>query len=241
MRAMSRPLIAVAGVADGQGSTYLPDRYSKAVLRAGGLPVIVPPLLDVAATSEFLDLVQGLIIPGGRDLDTVRLDLGPVHEEARLGPSHQHEADIALVTEALARNLPVLGICYGMQLLGVLGGGTLYQHLPEDVGDDAATHFAAIHEGLVEHEVVVAGGTRTAAALGAPHGTRLCIKSSHHQALSTVGDGWLVSATSPDGLIEAIEHSARRLALGVQWHPERSLGGGAEDGLFAALVCAAGA
>jgi putative glutamine amidotransferase len=224
-----RPVVVIAGTADGERrGCFLADDYSEAVLRAGGLPLIRPPGVNSPAlVDELLARADALIVPGGRDLDTERLGLGPVHPKARLTPTALQDADVAIVTAALRRDMPVLGICYGMQLLGLLGGGTLCQHLEDDTGG----HIGP--DGTVQHDVQVTPGTRTAAAVG----TGLRVWSAHHQALDSAGPGWLVTARDPAGLIEAIEHPGHRLAIGVQWHPERAEP--PQDGLFGALVSAA--
>jgi putative glutamine amidotransferase len=234
-----RPVVVIAGISDADRKTSgVPDRYGEAVLRAGGLPLIRPA--GVASSNLVSDLLKhadALLIPGGRDLDTERLGLGPVHPMARLTPAGQQDADVALVSGAAKRGLPVLGICYGMQLLGLVGGGRLHQHLPDDA--PGAVRHLDNHGGLVEHDVQLTAGTRTAAALGLASGGSLRVRSSHHQALASTGTGWSVTARDADGLIEAIEYTGRQLAIGVQWHPDRAKPCTAEDGLFAALIAAA--
>jgi len=231
-----RPVVLVAGICDDERQvSYLPDSYSAAVMRAGGLPLVRPAGLGSPdLISALLDRVDALLIPGGRDFDTERLGLGPVHPQARPVPTAQQDADVALVTEALRRRLPVLGICYGMQLLGLAGGGLLHQHLPDDAPGTVA------HRGDggtdTEHDVRVTAGTATAAALGLPGGGPVSVRSAHHQALASAGPGWQVTARDADGLIEAIERPDDPLTIGVQWHPER---GELPSGLFAALVAAA--
>ncbi|HVS17155.1 MAG TPA: gamma-glutamyl-gamma-aminobutyrate hydrolase family protein, partial [Planctomycetota bacterium] len=128
------------------------------------------------------------------------------------------------------RDLPVLGICYGMQLLALVAGGDLFQHLPEDLPD------AREHSGGVLHGVRVEPGSKLAAALGLEQHE---VVSRHHQAVSAVAGGWRVCARDDQGLIEAIEHPARAFALGVQWHPELGPANGADARLFRALVDAA--
>jgi putative glutamine amidotransferase len=234
-----RPVVVIAGISDADRKTSgVPDRYGEAILRAGGLPLIRPA--GVASSNLVSDLLKhadALLIPGGRDLDTERLGLGPVHPMARLTPAGQQDADVALVSGAAKRGLPVLGICYGMQLLGLVGGGRLHQHLPDDA--PGAVRHLDDHGGLVEHDVQLTAGTRTAAALGLASGGSLRVRSSHHQALASTGTGWSVTARDGDGLIEAIEYTGRQLAIGVQWHPDRAKPFTAEDGLFAALIAAA--
>jgi putative glutamine amidotransferase len=230
----------IAGISDGeqQSSSGVPDRYVEAILRAGGLPLIRPA--GVASSNLVSDLLKhadALLIPGGRDIDTERLGVGPVHPKARLTPAGQQDADVALVAGAAKRGLPVLGICYGMQLLGVVGGGRLHQHLPDDA--PGTVRHIGNGGGLVEHEVDLEKGTKTGTAIGAPGGGAMSVRSSHHQALASAGTGWVVTARDCEGLIEGIEYTGRQFAIGVQWHPERAKPGNCQYGLFEALIAAA--
>jgi putative glutamine amidotransferase len=235
-----RPVVMIAGISDGeqQSSSSVPDRYVEAILRAGGLPLIRPSgVASPNLVSDLLKHADALLVPGGRDLDTERLGLGPVHPKAKLTPAGQQDADVALVAGAIKRGLPVLGICYGMQLLGVVGGGRLHQHLPDDA--PGTVRHIGNGGGLVDHEVGLAEGTRTGAALGLPGGGPTWVRSSHHQALAGTGTGWVVTARDSDGLIEGIEYTGRQFAIGVQWHPERAKPGSGQYGLFDALIAAA--
>jgi len=210
-----------------QTAALVPLAYAHAVARAGGRAVLLPPALGTVETT--LVAVAGLILCGGPDLDPARYGQSRVATTAHLAPERD-APELELAWAALERDLPLLGICRGMQVLNVLRGGTLHQHLPEVVGHDGHAarpgHFDA-------HRVRTAPGTRVSAVLGA----ETTVMSGHHQGIDHVGGGLVASAWSPDGAVEALEDPDRRFAVGVLWHPEQG-----DDGrLFDALIKAAGA
>ncbi|MEX2106936.1 MAG: gamma-glutamyl-gamma-aminobutyrate hydrolase family protein [Solirubrobacterales bacterium] len=235
---MSAPAIGICaaiervswGVWDGYEVTLTPRAYVTAVQRAGGLAIVLPP--DEAAVADpdvLLDRVDALLMAGGADIDPASYG-AESHAETRGAWPERDRFEIALARRALERDMPVLGICRGMQLLNVALGGSLDQHLPESVGDDVHRSTAG---SFGEHEVRLAPGTLACRAAG---GERLDVKSHHHQGVDELGEGLAVSGWSPsDELVEAIELPDRRFALGVIWHPEED-----EDSrLIAALVDAA--
>ena len=230
---MEHPLIGINGVVSSRDTPHveLAYRYAEAVLRAGGIPVVIAPVggpRDVARTVAELD---GLLLSGGDDFDMMRLGLGQTHRAARPVPSYKQDFDVLLARAALERRTPVLGICYGMQLLALVEGGSLHQHLPEDRPGSRE------HTGGARHTVALEPDSTLARLTGAEH---LDVVSRHHQAVAAAGPRWSVSARDDEGLIEAIERSDLPFALGVQWHPELEPEGGRQDGLFRGLVVAAG-
>jgi len=232
---MSAPVIAVNGLYHAEDPMLrLRQRYPDAVRRAGGVPVAVAPRLDeagrAAELAAVLDRVDGLVLTGGDDFVTEDLGLGPTHPKADVTDGAKQRFDLALTRMALDRDLPVLGICYGMQCLGLAGGATLWQDLPEQRPGDLE------HAGSAVHEVRAAEGTKLGRIMGLDP---VPVVSRHHQALRTVPPPWIVSSVDEEGLVEAIEQPGRSFAIGIQWHPELSPGESVHEVLFEALVEAA--
>jgi putative glutamine amidotransferase len=203
-------------------AALVPVDYVRAVERAGGRPLLVPPSDD--ALDETLDVLDGLIFSGGSDLDPELYGQDP-HPETRGVVPERDRAELALLRAALERDMPVLAICRGSQVLNVAAGGDLVQHLPDDVGHSG--HRETPGE-FAEHDVGLEEGTRLAELLGdhAP------VKSHHHQGFGRLGAGLRVSARADDGAVEGVEDPSRRFALAVLWHPEA----GEDLKLFEALV-----
>jgi putative glutamine amidotransferase len=180
-------------------AVLLPRSYATAVQRAGGLAVLLPPD-EIAEADEFLSLLDGLILAGGADYGDV---------------PDRDAFEITLALAALDADMPLLGVCRGMQLMNLARGGTLIEHLPDVVGheDHRATPGA-----FGDHHVKLADGSLAARAAGQTlHPT----KSHHHQGVDVIGDGFQVTGwATVDDLPEAIEDPSRTFALGVQWHPE---------------------
>lgn len=229
-----RPLIAINGeLTPGDSPALsLKNRYAEAVLKAGGVPVAVPPVGGPSDIRRLLALVDGLVFSGGDDFDTARLGLGPTHPSAKPVPSAKQDFDFELARAALEQRVPMLGICYGMQLFGLVGGGELYQHLPEERPGCRA------HSGGALHPVALEADSQLGRVVDVPE---LEVHSRHHQALRAVGPAWRVCARDDEGLIEALERPGHPFAIGVQWHPELAAEGSPHDRLFRALVFAAAA
>lgn len=184
--------------------------YVDAVVRAGGLPLILPTLApeDAAETMAGLD---GLLLTGGGDVDPARYHQAPAPEVYDVDPARD-DWELALVEAA--GGLPILGVCRGCQLLNVSAGGSLIQHLPNVTSEN---HRQRERDRDEVHRVDVAPDSRLAAVLGA---TRVGVNTVHHQAVDRVGDGWRPVAWAPDRNIEAIEPVGEAPVIAVQWHPE---------------------
>lgn len=230
----TRPRIAVTCDVRTERRTlaFVYAEYVRAVESAGGLPFLVPPLRDPSTVPEILALADGVVIVGGDDLDPRLYGEEPraTHEPV---PLWRQEFDLSLGRALLASDHPVLGICYGCQLLAVVSGGALWQHIPAQVGD------AVAHSGrwpdLPVHDVAVTPGTKLHALLGTD---RIRVNSAHHQAPKRLGPGLRPAGTAPDGVLEAFEGEGERWLFGAEWHPEL-LDDDASRRLFAGLVDAA--
>jgi putative glutamine amidotransferase len=215
-------------------AVLLPRNYVTAVQRAGGMALLLPPdEHQISDPDEVLDRIDGLMLAGGADIDPLAYGADP-HPETRGSVPERDAFEIALAQRALERDLPILGICRGMQLINVAAGGTLVQHLPDTFGHGDHRRSPGSFDDA-DHDVRLAPGSLAAGAAGEEHhGT----KSHHHQGVDQLGHGLRVSGWSTlDELPEAIEAPACSFALGVQWHPEAD----EASGLIGALVKAAAA
>jgi gamma-glutamyl-gamma-aminobutyrate hydrolase PuuD len=203
-------------------AVLIPAAYVHAVERAGGRPLVVPPSAD--SVEETLDLLDGIIFSGGGDIDPARYGADP-HPATDTPRRERDDAEFALLTAALARDIPVLAVCRGSQVLNVALGGDLVQHLPEAVGHDRHKHTPGA---FADHAVSVKADSR----LGEILGDRAPVKSHHHQGYGRIGDGLVEVAWAEDGTVEGLEDPSKRFALGVLWHPEE----GEDFALFQALV-----
>jgi len=210
---VSRPRIAIPLDLGVSGRYEQPRAYADGVVRAGGLPFPVP-CGDPSLAGEYLALCDGLLVAGG-DFDIPPERYGEARRPG-CGPSRPGRTafEEAMAAGAVAAGIPVLGVCGGMQLLAVVRGGALHQHLPDDLG---VSHEQPPPKDVPSHPVEVAPGSILARLAGPGP---LDVNSTHHQAVSRPGSGMAVSARAPDGVVEAIEMDGHPFALGVQWHPE---------------------
>jgi putative glutamine amidotransferase len=209
------------------------ENYCNAVRHAGGLPVLLPHEPDAAEL--YLDRIQGLIVTGGGfDIDPVLWGAGSRHPTVTT-KDRRTAFELAATRGALTRDLPVLGICGGQQLLNVALGGSLIQHIPDEV-PGALAHKQTNPRNEAGHTVRIVAGTVLHGIAGAD---RLGVNSAHHQAVKNAGPGVVIDALAEDGVVEGIEDPRRRFCLGVQWHPEFEINE-ADRRIFRAFVEAAG-
>ncbi len=235
---MTRPVIGLTLDAEPPGGfSNLPwyairENYCAAVARAGGLPLLLPHEPELAGL--YLDRIDGLVVTGGAfDVDPALFGATTRHTSVTT-KDRRTAFEWAITREAHVRDRPILGICGGEQLLNVVLGGTLIQHIPDEIAG-ALPHEQPNPRDEPGHTVAVAKDTLLHRVTGLEE---LAVNSSHHQAVKAVGPGIVINARAPDTVIEGIEDPSRRFCLGVEWHPEYQINPG-DDRIFASLVRAA--
>jgi len=224
-----RPIVGITSYAEDARwgvwdapAALIPLSYVRAIEAAGGRPLLVPPSTE--GVEETLEVLDGLLLSGGADLDPASYG-AEAHPETNGIRPDRDSAELALLEGALARDMPVLAVCRGSQVLNVARGGELVQHLPEVVGHEGHKQTPGV---FADHGVDVLPNTKLRDVIG----ERAPVKSHHHQGYGRLGTGLRESARADDGTVEAIEDPSRRFAVGVLWHPEE----GADAALFNALV-----
>lgn len=238
---MSAPRIGITGITrsvSGTDRTGVNAAYVRAVLRAGGVPLILSPLIGIGHNGVILAGLDGLVLSGGEDVDPVHYGHAPHPDLGDVDP--QRDAfELAIFRDARAYGLPVLAICRGIQLVNVAMGGTLWQDIPSE-RPDALRHAQVAQRDDRTHQVDLVAGSRLAEALG---GTRCEVNSFHHQSIRDLAAGLVVTGRAPDGEIEGVESADDGpWLLAVQWHPEEFHHHrmAPDHGLFDALVREAG-
>jgi putative glutamine amidotransferase len=229
---VARPLVGITTYVENAAwgawqldAALIPYNYVQAIERAGGTALLVPPVVE--GVDETLDALDGLLLSGGADLDPQSYGAEAHPATNGLRPDRDR-SELALLQGALARDMPVLAVCRGSQVLNVARGGDLVQHLPDVVGSESHRETLGVFS---EHPVRIEDGSR----LGSLIGDRAPVKSHHHQGFGALGEGLREVAWADDGTVEAVEDSERRFAVGVLWHPEA----GEDARLFEALVAEA--
>ncbi|HMJ00319.1 MAG TPA: gamma-glutamyl-gamma-aminobutyrate hydrolase family protein [Gaiellaceae bacterium] len=224
-----KPLIGITSYAEEvtwgawvEPAALVPLSYVHAIERAGGRPFVVPPSED--SIEETLAVLDGIVFSGGSDLDPAHYGDEP-HPETDEPREVRDRAEMALLAAALERDMPVLAVCRGSQVLNVARGGNLVQHLPETVGHEGHRHIPGEWS---DHDVKLEPESRVGSLLG----ERTPVKSHHHQGYGKIGDGLQETGWADDGTVEALEDPSKRFAVGVLWHPEE----GEDLALFEALV-----
>jgi putative glutamine amidotransferase len=224
-----RPIVGITSYAEEvtwgawvEPSAVVPLAYVRAVEHAGGRPLVVPPSED--GIEETLGVLDGIVFSGGSDLHPELYDADP-HPETTDVREERDRAELALLSAALERDMPVLAVCRGSQVLNVARGGDLVQHLPEIVGHERHKHKPGEFS---DHEVRLDVETRVGGLLG----ERAPVKSHHHQGFGRIGEGLRQVGWADDGTVEALEDPSKRFVVGVLWHPEE----GEDLALFEALV-----
>ncbi|HEX2115515.1 MAG TPA: gamma-glutamyl-gamma-aminobutyrate hydrolase family protein [Alphaproteobacteria bacterium] len=235
---MPRPIIGITLDSEPAGGWSkmpwyaLRQNYCDAVARAGGLPVPLPHEPELAA--EYLSRIDGLLITGGAfDVDPSLFGAATRHATVKT-KDRRTAFEYAVTRGAIDADKPVLGICGGQQLMNVVLGGTLIQHIPDEIAN-ALPHEQPNPRTEPGHNVKIVAGTllhRVVEELELP------VNSAHHQAVKDVGPGIIVNAVAPDGVIEGIEDPRRHFVIGVEWHPEYSISRG-DDRIFDAFIRAA--
>jgi len=233
--AKSAPVIGITADSEAPGGYSkfpwyaLRQNYASAVRAAGGVPMILPH--EMSLVDAYCNLIDGLMVTGGAfDIDPALFGAAERHETVTLKPGRT-DFEMGMTRAALKRDMPVFGICGGEQLLAVALGGTLIQHIPDEVSD-ALAHEQPNPRDQPSHDVAIKDGTALRRITGVPSAA---VNSAHHQAVKTVPAPVAVNAITADGVIEGIEDPTRKFCIGVQWHPEFELSA-ADSKLFKAFI-----
>jgi putative glutamine amidotransferase len=224
------PIIGITMYGKNEAGDYcLQSNYVQAIRDAGGIPLLLPP--GDLNPQILITKIDGLILVGGGDIDP-QVYNGKSHDAIYAIDPERDRFEFELAKLALSQNLPIMGICRGLQVLNVVGGGDLVAHLPDEVGEEIAHRNEVEIKGTL-HTVEVMANSKVAIAMGV---TITEVTSWHHQAILNVAEDWHIVAKAPDGVIEAIEHKTHPWAIAVQWHPEMANNDVNQQGLFKALV-----
>lgn len=235
-----KPIIGIVSALDAEEDLLkMPNRYANAIVAAGGAPIALPFTTDVSVYETLFPTIDGFLLSGGNDISPVRyggdITYGKLSE---LTPGRE-ELEYLILSFARQFNVPVLGICRGMQMMNVSLGGSLYEDISDQFKDGAGslTHWQELDYALPTHTVRIDGDSVLGAMLEI---TEASVNTMHHQGIKTLADRLRACAWSTDGLIEGIEDPGLDFFIGVQWHPEFFAGGKIMGTLFRSLVKKAG-
>jgi len=204
-----KPLVGI------QPDFMVPQNHAECIIRAGGAPVFLPSIVERNYCKTILSAVRGLFIMGGDDMDPALFNEEP-HPKLGLVDVQKGNFEFLLIRMTLDRDMPVLGVCGGHQMLNIAAGGTIYQDIYSQT-DSTIKHRQELTQSVPSHYVTIEQDSK----LYEIHKTmELRVNSTHHQAVRDIGEGFVVTARAKDGIIEAIEAPEKRFAIGVQWHPE---------------------
>ncbi|MDP9192092.1 MAG: gamma-glutamyl-gamma-aminobutyrate hydrolase family protein [Acidobacteriota bacterium] len=233
---MNKPIIGIGSdvlqVEGERDRAFVYLTYVDSLRRAGAVPVLIPPQPENAA--ELVEGLDGILLAGGEDCDPELYGQERHEKVVDLMDTRRQSNDLTLAKIARDRGIPTLGICLGLQMMNVAGGGTLVQDI--ESGVETEIQHASMPEDRVRHDVIIEQGTKLASIVPA---AELNVNSSHHQAVGTVAEGLRITAHAPDGIVEGLEDPKHPFYIGVQWHPEDMAGEGSASTLFGAFVDAA--
>ena len=210
--------------------------YVNAVVSSGGAPFFIPLIQDSSVLESLVSRLDGLLLSGGPDINPIYFQSEP-HAKLGVIDSDKDSLELQIAKLALDADLPILGICRGIQLLNVVGGGTLYQDIPSEVTVPTLKHRQDAPMTTLTHSVNLEQGTKLQEIL---QQKQLHVNSHHHQSVKEIAPGFRLTATAPDGIIEGIEHTSKPFVVGVQWHPEGSYPGDTNaQNVFKAFIQAA--
>lgn len=212
----TKPVIGITGNYQ-NGAALLNEGYILSVLRAGGTPLIIPPHEDIEALLSVLETIDALILSGGADVNPLFLGEEPSKQLSNINPQRDWQ-ELMLCQLAMNRQIPILGICRGMQVLNLAMGGTVWQDIYSGTNKELLKHSQDLDKRYASHSVSIEEGSVLSQLFH--HSTQLFVNSFHHQAVKDVAHGFKVTATAPDGIIEAMESTEYKSVIGVQWHPE---------------------